>query len=108
MTCDLDDDDDMWPWWWWHWPDSNFFNFLNTTFSKYFIEKHLLCEVNKDGFSSNINLLHAYNHSFLKNTKVYLYNINVEFQLICSTETWSTFYNEDSAWFTGYKSVKEI
>ena len=37
---------------------------------------------------------------------IYLYNTNVEFQLICCTETWSKSYNEDGVRFNGFiKSV---
>ena len=36
---------------------------------------------------------------------MYLYNTNVEFQLICFSKTWSKSYNEDDVCFTGYKPV---
>ena len=79
-------------------PDSNFFNSLNTTVSKYFIEDQLLCEVNKNCLSCNIKHLHANICSFILNSeefKIYLHNTIVEFQLLCWTKTWSKSYDND-------------
>ena len=36
---------------------------------------------------------------------IYLYNIIVEFQLICFSEMWPKSYNEDDVCFNGYKPV---